>query len=127
MDDSYQEEPPSAAVATTHSYNVDPNRYRDTGAMDHITSDLNRLAVRECYNGSDQVQVSNGAGLRILHTGHSLINTATHPLALRNILHVPNILSISFSFINFLVIMTYFLNIILGIFLLRIDNHRKFF
>jgi hypothetical protein len=91
MDDSYQEESSSVAVATTHSYKADSNWYSDTGATDHITSDLDRLAVRECYNGSDQVQVGNGAGLRILHTGHSLINTATRPLVLRNILHVPNI------------------------------------
>jgi hypothetical protein len=91
MDDSYQEESSSAAVATTHSYKVDSNWYSDTGAIDHITSDLDRLAVRECYNGSDQVQVGNGAGLCILHTGHSLINTATRPFVLHNILHVPNI------------------------------------
>jgi hypothetical protein len=77
-------------VATTHSYKVDSNRYSDTGATDHITSDLDCLGVRERYNGSDQVQVGNGVGLRILHSGHSLIN-ATHPLVLRNILHVPNI------------------------------------
>jgi len=44
--------------------------------------------MRECYHGGEQVQVGNGAGLRILHTGHSSINTAACPLALRNILHV---------------------------------------
>jgi hypothetical protein len=91
MDESYNEDPPSAAVATTTSYKVDPNWYSDTGATDHITSDLDHLAVRERYNGGEQVQVGNGAGLRILHTGHSMINTATRPLALRNILHVPDI------------------------------------
>jgi hypothetical protein len=91
MDESYNEDPPSAAVATTTSYKVDPNWYSDTGATDHITSDLDRLAVRERYHGGDQVQVSNGAGLRILHTGHSVLNTATRPLALHNTLHVPDI------------------------------------
>jgi hypothetical protein len=79
-------------VATTTSYKEDPNWYNDTGASDHKTSDLDRLAVCECYNGGGQVQVSNGAGLRILcTTGHSLINTTTRPLVLRNILHVPEI------------------------------------
>jgi hypothetical protein len=91
MDESYNEDPPSAAVATTTSYKVDPNWYNDTGAIDHITSDLDCLVALERYNGGDQVQVGNGAGLRILHLGHSMINTATHPLALRNILHVPDI------------------------------------
>ena len=91
MDDSYQDEPPSAAMAATSSYKIDPNWYSDTGATDHITSDLDRLAVRERYHGGEQVQVGNGAGLQIMHVGHSSINTAARPLALRNILHVPDI------------------------------------
>ncbi|KAK4421889.1 hypothetical protein Salat_2139500 [Sesamum alatum] len=91
MDESYQTEQPSAAMAATSSYKIDPNRYSDTGATDHITSDLDRLALRERYHGGEQVQVGNGAGLQILHFGHSSINTVARPLALRNILHVPDI------------------------------------
>ena len=105
MDESYQDEPsstPSAALTATFSYKIDPNWYNDIGASDHITSDLDRLAVREHYHGGEQVQVDNGAGLRILHTGHSLINTIARPLALRNILHVPEISKHLFRFINFL-------------------------
>jgi hypothetical protein len=37
------------------------------------------------------VQVGNGACLRIMHIGHSSINTTTRPLVLRSILHVPEI------------------------------------
>ncbi|KAK4415342.1 Retrovirus-related Pol polyprotein from transposon RE1 [Sesamum alatum] len=74
-----------------HPTKIDPNWYRDTGSTDHITSDLDRLALRDRYHGDEQVQVGNGAGLQILHIGHSSINTATRPLALRNILHVPDI------------------------------------
>jgi hypothetical protein len=59
--------------------------------MDHITSDHDRLAVHGCYHGGEQVQVSNGAGLQILHTGQSSINTAACLLELCNILHVPAI------------------------------------
>jgi hypothetical protein len=99
--ESYNEEPPSVAVATTTSYKVDPNWYSDTGATDHITSDLDCLAIHERYNGGDQVQVDNGAGLRILHTGHSIITTATHPLVLYNILHVPDISRHLLSFHKF--------------------------
>lgn len=62
MDESYQEEQPFAAAATTTSYKVDPNWYTDTGATDHITSDLDRLALREQYHGGETVQVGNGAG-----------------------------------------------------------------
>jgi hypothetical protein len=89
-DDSYQEDTPLAAVVTT-SYQVDPNWYNDTGATDHITNDLDHLAVREQYHGNDIVQGSNRAGLRIMHLGSCSINTDTRPLALTNILHVPEI------------------------------------
>jgi histone deacetylase 1/2 len=91
MDESYNEEQPSAAVTATNSYNLDPNWYNDTGATDHITSDLDRLTLREKYTGGDTVQVGNGASLRILHTGSCSLHTDTRPLALNNVLHVPNI------------------------------------
>ena len=91
MDESYQEEQPYAAVAATSSYKVDPNWYSDTGATDHITSDLDRLALREQYHGHETVQVGNGAGLPIMHLGSCSINTAIRPLALNHVLHVPNI------------------------------------
>ena len=91
MDASYQDEHPSAAVAATSSYKVDPHWYSDTGATDHITSDLDRLALREQYHGGETVQVGNGAGLQIKHIGSCSINTATRPLALQNVLHVPDI------------------------------------
>ena len=94
MDECYQDEPPfapSAALTTTSSYKIDPNWYSDTGATDHITGDLDRLVVPECYHGGEQVQVGNGVGLHILHTGHSSINTVARSLALRNILHMPEI------------------------------------
>jgi hypothetical protein len=55
MDKSYTSEEPSAAVATTSSYQVDPNWYSETGATDHITSDLDRLAMRKQYHGGDKV------------------------------------------------------------------------
>ncbi|CAA0809936.1 Unknown protein [Striga hermonthica] len=91
MDESYQDDPPSAAVAATSSYKIDPNWYVDTGATDHIINDLDRLTFREQYHGNDTVQVGNGAGLNIWHTGSCSINTANRPLNLKNVLHVPNI------------------------------------
>jgi histone deacetylase 1/2 len=65
----------------------------DTGATDHITSDLDRLAIRDAYNGNMRVHVGNGAGLHISHVVHGTLNTTakTLSLSLRNILHVPNI------------------------------------
>jgi hypothetical protein len=50
-----------------------------------------QLHVQERYHGKDQVQVSNGPGLSILHVGHSRLSGPMHSLALKNIIHVPNI------------------------------------
>jgi hypothetical protein len=91
MDKNYQDDPSTMALAATSSSKVDPNWYNETGATDHITSDLDRLALHEQYHGGDSVQVGNGAGLQILNTGSCSISTNTPPLALNNVLHVPEI------------------------------------
>ncbi|WVZ62530.1 hypothetical protein U9M48_012269 [Paspalum notatum var. saurae] len=80
-----------SSATSNNSYAVDPNWYVDTGATDHITHDLERLSTKERYIGNDRVQVANGAGLNIAHTGNSFISTAHHQLQLKQILHVPKI------------------------------------
>lgn len=62
FDHAFTGEEHSANAAST-SYNVDTNWYLDTGATDHMTSDLDRLHIRERYNGHEQVHVGNGAGV----------------------------------------------------------------
>ncbi|XBI11140.1 hypothetical protein VPH35_138255 [Triticum aestivum] len=44
------------------SYSVDTDWYVDTGATDHLTSDLDRLSFHEKYGGKDKVHAANGAG-----------------------------------------------------------------
>jgi histone deacetylase 1/2 len=78
------------ASAAMNSYTVDNNWYTDTGATDHITGELEKLAVRDKYNGADQVHTANGAGMNIRHIGQSTIRTPDKDLELRNILHVPS-------------------------------------
>jgi histone deacetylase 1/2 len=78
------------AAAVTHSYNVDPSWYIDTGATDHITSELDKLTFRERYNGHDQVHTASGSGMDIHHVGQSTIHTPCDKLVLKDILHVPN-------------------------------------
>jgi hypothetical protein len=63
----------------------------DTGATDHLTSDLDRLHFHDRYTGKDTVQVANGQGLHISHVGHSSIVGSSKPLYLQNILHVPHL------------------------------------
>jgi hypothetical protein len=67
FDQSYQPEDHVAAVVgvPSASYQVDPNWYANSGATYHITYDLDHLTVKECSNGSNQVQVANGSGLKI--------------------------------------------------------------
>jgi hypothetical protein len=63
----------------------------DSGATNHITSDLERLATKECYIGTNQVQVTNGAGLSISHVDHSSITGLSIPLYLNHVLYVPKV------------------------------------
>lgn len=82
---------PPAAFLTAPSFN-DYNWYPDTGATNHLTSDLNNLNIHsEEYVGTYKVQVGNGAALPILHTGFTSLPTSSQQFTLNNILHVPHI------------------------------------
>uniref|UniRef100_A0A2N9IEX5 Reverse transcriptase Ty1/copia-type domain-containing protein n=1 Tax=Fagus sylvatica TaxID=28930 RepID=A0A2N9IEX5_FAGSY len=57
------------AYFSTQQAPTDPNWYTDTGATNHLTSDLANLNVHsEEYLGSDQIRVGNGKGLSVAHT-----------------------------------------------------------
>jgi histone deacetylase 1/2 len=72
------------------SYGVDTNWYGDTGATDHITSELNSLTMKEKYKGRDQIHMTNGQGMSISHVGHAIVKSPSRNLHLNNVLHVPN-------------------------------------
>jgi histone deacetylase 1/2 len=78
-----------SAGAAYGSYGVDTNWYTDSGATDHITGELEKLHVRDRYNGNEQIHTASGSGMDIHHIGNSIIHTLTHDLHLKNILHVP--------------------------------------
>jgi hypothetical protein len=65
--------------------------YMDFGASTHVTLDLNALVTYSPYNRSDQLCVSDGKGLFILHTGTALLPTNIGSLILTNVLHAPSI------------------------------------
>ncbi|KAK1603307.1 hypothetical protein QYE76_018011 [Lolium multiflorum] len=46
----------------TQSYSVDPYWYMDSGATEHLTSEMGKLQTKEPYRGSDKVHTANGAG-----------------------------------------------------------------
>jgi histone deacetylase 1/2 len=73
----------------TLQYGIDTNWYTDTGATDHITSNLEKLSIHDKYNGGDKIRTASGTGMNINHVGHATIKTPSRNLHLRNILHVP--------------------------------------
>jgi hypothetical protein len=60
---------------SAHSNGVDSNWYANSGAIDHIIENLDKLAVRDMYNGNDQIYAANGTGMHIENIGHSIIHT----------------------------------------------------
>ncbi|KAK1631324.1 hypothetical protein QYE76_005639 [Lolium multiflorum] len=62
-DDDEEEEEEKGANAVSNSYGVDTNWYGDTGATDHITGELNKLTMKEKYQGRDQIHAANGQGM----------------------------------------------------------------
>lgn len=61
----------------------------DSGATDHITSELDKLTTREKYHGGDHVNAANGSGMEISHVGHCTLQSPSDSIHLNNALHVP--------------------------------------
>jgi histone deacetylase 1/2 len=91
--------PQKSASSATASYGVDTNWYMDTGATDHITSELDKLSVCDKYHGGEQVHTASGSGMEISHIGHDILRSPNTNLQLKHILHVPsaskNLLSVN--------------------------------
>ncbi|XP_073351812.1 uncharacterized protein [Aegilops tauschii subsp. strangulata] len=45
----------------TQSYSIDPHWYMDSGATEHLTSEMGKLHTREPYHGSGKIHTANGA------------------------------------------------------------------
>lgn len=82
-------QPKTAASAST-GYGVDTNWYVDSGATNHVTSDLEKLSAHDRYNGHVQVHTANGAGMSISYIGNTVLHTSSANLHLKKILHVPS-------------------------------------
>jgi hypothetical protein len=79
----------TANVNNGGHYNNNGGWVMDTGATDHITSELERLHAHECYHGNDQIHAANGAGMNITHIGETIIPTHDQNLHLKDVLLVP--------------------------------------
>jgi histone deacetylase 1/2 len=72
----------------TPPYALDPGWYADSGATDHLTSELDKLSLKERYGGKDKVHTADGSGM---HIYYSTIQNSSRPLHLRDVLHVPSV------------------------------------
>jgi histone deacetylase 1/2 len=77
------------ASANTNSYGIDTNWYMDSGATDHVMGELEKLTIRDRYNGNDQVHTASGAGMDIHHIGSSILHSHDRAIHIKNVLHVP--------------------------------------
>jgi hypothetical protein len=94
--------------------------------MDHFSVEMDKLHMRESYQGKEHVHMANGSGMRILHVGQAILPTSSsRSLHLRNILHVPTLTKNLLSVYKFLMIIMFLLSFILTVFLLRIWTHRQ--
>jgi hypothetical protein len=87
FDPNYMREEKSANTA--HSYGVDSNWYAYSGATDHVTGELDKLAIKDSYHEGDQIYMANGSVMHIKYIGHFIIYTPYRDLHLNNILHFP--------------------------------------
>ncbi|KAK1692072.1 hypothetical protein QYE76_008769 [Lolium multiflorum] len=60
-EEDYEPEERVVGSTGTSSYGIDTNWYTDSGATDHITGELEKMAIREKYRGQEQVHNANGA------------------------------------------------------------------
>jgi hypothetical protein len=92
-DDSYQPSQNSQSnqklAATTNSYQYDLNWYVDSGATDHITGELEKLSIRNKYQGGDQIHTASGTGMDINFIGQTTFPTPSRNILLKDILYVP--------------------------------------
>jgi hypothetical protein len=61
----------------------------DSGATDNITSDLEKLTVRDEYSGNDQIHTVSGVGMKIHQIGQSTLCTPDRNLLLEKVLYAP--------------------------------------
>lgn len=56
----------------------------DSGASNHIATDLANLSLHMPYQGEDDVMIGNGTSLNITHTDLSSLPSNSRPLSLTN-------------------------------------------
>lgn len=78
---------------TNYSHSAPQQEYwlLDSGATNHMTSDLSNLQSPTPYPSTETVTGANGESLHISHIGQSYLITHSHKLQLKTLLHVPQL------------------------------------
>jgi hypothetical protein len=63
----------------------------DSAASHHITSNLTNLSIHSEYDGTDEVVISDGSGLKVTHVGSMSLSSFSKSFLLHNTLYIPNI------------------------------------
>jgi hypothetical protein len=61
----------------------------DFGATDHITGELEKLSIRNKYQGGDQIHTVSGTGMDISFIGQTTFPTPSRNILLKDIFYVP--------------------------------------
>ncbi|KAL5731291.1 hypothetical protein ACHQM5_004036 [Ranunculus cassubicifolius] len=98
MNHAYQGRPPPSklnAMSASNSAPLLPTPSSpwlfDSGASSHFTNDPNNLDESTPYSGPDNVNIANGEGLSISHTGSSTLHHSAHKFHLNNVHLVPQL------------------------------------
>ncbi|KAM1091428.1 hypothetical protein FF1_018917 [Malus domestica] len=92
----YQGQPSSLnlnAMIAQHTSQFNPNDawVVDTGAIHHMTAEVNSLTQVQYFEGSNKITVGNGTYLNIKNISSASIRTNDYSLVLKHVLHVPKI------------------------------------
>ncbi|KAI5332874.1 hypothetical protein L3X38_023003 [Prunus dulcis] len=82
---------PSAHYAHSASPPTDNLWLADSGASNHVTSNMSNLGHSSPYTGSETLRVGDGNSLPISHTGSTILHTSNAKFHLLNVLHVPQV------------------------------------
>lgn len=81
-----------AAMHTLGLNPTDPNWYMDTGATSHMTSEQGKLSSYFNLSNNRGIVVGNGHSIPIRGYGHTNLSSPNPPLALKNVLHSPQLI-----------------------------------
>ncbi|VVA35516.1 PREDICTED: Retrovirus-related Pol poly from, partial [Prunus dulcis] len=82
---------PSAHYAHSAFPPTDNLWLADSGASNHVTSNMSNLGHSSPYTGSETLRVGDGNSLPISHTRSTILHTSNAKFHLLNVLHVPQV------------------------------------